>query len=61
MPDLKPEDVKLNDIVYYKDPITNQELKFLVIEVADELFSNGFTRRLMLLDEPNRANPSVPA
>lgn len=55
MPDLKPEDVKLNDIVYYKDPITNQELKFLVIEVADELFSNGFTLRLMLLDEPKHA------
>ncbi len=55
MPDLTPNDVKENEFVYYKDPITNQELKFLVIEVADELFSNGFTCRLMLLDEPKHA------
>ena len=26
----------------------------MVIDVADELFSNGFTCRLMLLDEPKR-------
>lgn len=54
MNDLTPNDVKENEFVYYKDPITNQELKFLVIDVADELFSNGFTCRLMLLDEPKR-------
>ena len=54
MSDLTPKDVKENEFVYYKDPITNQELKFLVIDVADELFSNGFTCRLMLLDEPKR-------
>lgn len=55
MPDLTPNDVKENEFVYYKDPITNQELKFLVIDVASELFSNGFTCRLMLLDEPKHA------
>lgn len=54
MSDLTPNDVKENEFVYYKDPISNQELKFLVIEVADELFSNGFACRLMLLDEPKR-------
>lgn len=54
MNDLTPKDVKENEFVYYTDPITNQELKFLVVEVADELFSNGFTCRLMLLDEPKR-------
>ena len=54
MSDLTPNDVNINDFVYYKDPISNQELKFLVIEVADELFSNGFTCRLMLLDEPKQ-------
>lgn len=54
MNDLTPKDVKENEFVYYKDPITNQELKFLVIDVEDELFSNGFTCRLMLLDEPKR-------
>lgn len=54
MSDLTPKDVKENEFVYYKDPITNQELKFLVIDVEDELFSNGFTCRLMLLDEPKR-------
>lgn len=54
MSDLTPNDVKENEFVYYKDPITNQELKFLVIDVEDELFSNGFTCRLMLLDEPKR-------
>lgn len=55
MSDLTPKDVKENEFVYYKDPITNQELKFLVIDVEDELFSNGFTCRLMLLDEPKHA------
>ena len=55
MSDLTPKDVKENEFVYYKDPISNQELKFLVIDVADELFSNGFTCRLMLLDEPKHA------
>lgn len=54
MNDLTPKDVKENEFVYYTDPITNQELKFLVVEVADELFSNGFTCHLMLLDEPKR-------
>lgn len=54
MNDLTPKDVKENEFVYYTDPITNQELKFLVVDVADELFSNGFTCRLMLLDEPKR-------
>lgn len=54
MSDLTPNDVKENEFVYYKDPITNQELKFLVIDAEDELFSNGFTCRLMLLDEPKR-------
>ena len=54
MSDLTPKDVKENEFVYYEDPVTNQELKFLVIDVADELFSNGFTCRLMLLDEPKR-------
>lgn len=54
MSDLTPKDVKENEFVYYKDPISNQELKFLVIDVEDELFSNGFTCRLMLLDEPKR-------
>ena len=54
MSDLTPKDVKENEFVYYKDPITNQELKFLVIDVENELFSNGFTCRLMLLDEPKR-------
>lgn len=54
MSDLTPNDVKENEFVYYKDPITNQELKFLVIDVEDGLFSNGFTCRLMLLDEPKR-------
>lgn len=54
MNDLTPNDVKENEFVYYTDPITNQELKFLVIDVEDELFSNGFTCRLMLLDEPKR-------
>lgn len=52
MSDLTPNDV--NDFVYYKDPITKQELKFLVVEKVDEVFSNGFTARLMLLDEPLR-------
>ena len=54
MNDLTPKDVKENEFVYYEDPVTRQELKFLVIDVADELFSNGFTCRLMLLDEPKR-------
>lgn len=54
MNDLTPNDVKENEFVYYTDPITNQELKFLVTEKVDELFSNGFTCRLMLLDEPKR-------
>ena len=54
MSDLTPKDVKENEFVYYEDPVTRQELKFLVIDVADELFSNGFTCRLMLLDEPKR-------
>lgn len=54
MNDLTPKDVKENEFVYYKDPITNQELKFLVTEKVEELFSNGFTCRLMLLDEPKR-------
>ena len=52
MSDLTPSDVKENEFVYYTDPVTNQELKFLVVAVEDELFSNGFTCRLMLLDEP---------
>lgn len=52
MNDLTPNDVKENEFVYYTDPITNQELKFLVVDVEDEIFSNGFTCRLMLLDEP---------
>lgn len=43
MSDLTPNDVKENEFVYYEDPVTRQELKFLVIDVADELFSNGFT------------------
>ena len=55
MSDLTPNDVKVNEFVYYKDPITNQELKFLVTEKVEELFSNGFTCRLMLLDDPGRA------
>ena len=55
MSDLTPKDVKENEFVYYEDPVTRQELKFLVIDVADELFSNGFTCRLMLLDEPKHA------
>ena len=55
MSDLTPNDVKENEFVYYEDPVTRQELKFLVIDVADELFSNGFTCRLMLLDEPKHA------
>ena len=54
MSDLTPNDVNVNDFVYYKDPITKQELKFLVVEKVDEVFSNGFTARLMLLDEPVR-------
>ena len=54
MSDLTPKDVKENEFVYYKDPVTNQELKFLVVDVEDEIFSNGFTCRLMLLDEPQR-------
>lgn len=54
MSDLTPNDVNVNDFVYYKDPITKQELKFLVVEKVDEIFSNGFTTRLMLLDEPLR-------
>lgn len=54
MSDLTPSDVKENEFVYYTDPVTNQELKFLVVDVEDELFSNGFTCRLMLLDEPKR-------
>ena len=52
--DLTPKDVKENEFVYYKDHVTNQELKFLVVDVEDEIFSNGFTCRLMLLDEPQR-------
>lgn len=32
MSDLTPNDVNVNDFVYYKDPITKQELKFLVVE-----------------------------
>lgn len=55
MSDLTPNDVNVNDFVYYKDPITKQELKFLVVEKVDEIFSNGFTTRLMLLNEPLRA------
>lgn len=54
MSDLTPSDVKENEFVYYTDPVTNQELKFLVVDVEDEIFSNGFTCRLMLLDEPKR-------
>lgn len=54
MSDLTPNDVNVNDFVYYKDPSTKQELKFLVVEKVDEVFSNGFTARLMLLDEPLR-------
>lgn len=54
MSDLTPKDVKENEFVYYIDPITNQELKFLVTEKVEEIFSNGFTCRLMLLDEPKR-------
>lgn len=54
MSDLTPNDVNVNDFVYYKDPITKQELKFLVVEKVDEVFSNGFTTKLMLLDEPLR-------
>lgn len=54
MSDLTPNDVNVNDFVYYTDPITKQELKFLVVEKVDEIFSNGFTTRLMLLDEPLR-------
>lgn len=55
MSDLTPKDVKENEFVYYEDPVTRQELKFLVVDVADELFSNGFTCHLMLLDEPKHA------
>ncbi len=54
MSDLTPNDVNVNDFVYYKDPVTRQELKFLVTDKVEELFSNGFTCRLMLLDEPSR-------
>lgn len=54
MSDLTPKDVKENEFVYYKDHVTNQELKFLVVDVEDEIFSNGFTCRLMLLNEPQR-------
>lgn len=54
MNDLTPNDVKENEFVYYEDPVTRQELKFLVVDVEDEIFSNGFTCRLMLLDEPKR-------
>lgn len=54
MSDLTPNDVKENEFVYYKDHVTQQELKFLVVDVEDEIFSNGFTCRLMLLSEPQR-------
>lgn len=54
MSDLTPNDVNINDFVFYKDPVTRQELKFLVTDKVEELFSNGFTCRLMLLDEPKR-------
>lgn len=54
MSDLTPNDVNVDDFVYYTDPITKQALKFLVVEKVDEVFSNGFTTRLMLLDEPLR-------
>lgn len=54
MSDLTLNDVNVNDFVYYTDPITKQELKFLVVEKVDEIFSNGFTTRLMLLEEPLR-------
>lgn len=59
MPDLKPEDVKLNDIVYYKDPITLQELKFLVLNKEKLEDSNGFTCQLQLLDEPKQSVKTI--
>lgn len=52
MSDLTPNDVNVNDFVYYKDPVTRQELKFLVTEKV-----SGGTRcscKLMLLEEPKR-------
>lgn len=52
MSDLTPNDVNINDFVYYKDPVTRQELKFLVTEKV-----SGGPRcscKLMLLDEPSR-------
>jgi hypothetical protein len=59
MPDLKPEDVKLNDIVYYTDPITLQELKFLVLNKEKLEDSNGFTCQLQLLDEPKQSVKTI--
>lgn len=52
MSDLTPNDVNVNDFVYYEDPVTRQELKFLVTEKV-----SGGPRcscKLMLLDEPKR-------
>lgn len=52
MSDLTPNDVNVNDFVYYEDPVTRQELKFLVTEKV-----SGEPRcscKLMLLDEPSR-------
>lgn len=52
MSDLTPNDVNVNDFVYYEDPVTRQELKFLVTEKV-----SGGPRcscKLMLLDEPSR-------
>lgn len=52
MSDLTPNDVNVNDFVYYEDPVTRQELKFLVTEKV-----SGWPRcscKLMLLDEPKR-------
>lgn len=52
MSDLTPNDVNVNDFVYYEDPVTRQELKFLVTEKV-----SGGPRcscKLMLLEEPKR-------
>lgn len=55
MADLKPEDVNVRDIVHYKDPVTLQELRFLVTEKLNFEDADGFTCSLQLLDEPKRS------
>lgn len=51
MSDLTPNDVNVNDFVYYEDPVTRQELKFLVTEKVSG--GQRCSCKLMLLDEPN--------